>query len=96
MPPEAWGAVGLIGGAIVAGAIAWLNGRRAQRHDTGTLALNIANSLREDVNRLSARVEVLERDRNAYRSWSHTLWSHIHNERVPRTPAPDWPEDLAR
>ena len=62
----------------------------------GKMALELVNSLRAEVDRLSARVETLERDRNAYRSWSHVLWDHIHSDETPRLPAPKWPEELAR
>lgn len=96
MPPEAWGPLGLLAGVLVTAGFAWWRDRNKPKVDAGALALDLAGSLREDVSRLSARVELLERDRNAYRSWSHVLWSHIHDERVPRVPAPNWPEDLAR
>lgn len=96
MPPEVWGPLGVLVGVTVTGFVSWLRDRHRPKIDAATLALNLAESLREDVSRLSGRVEVLERDRNAYRSWSHVLWSHIHDEQAPRTPAPTWPENLAR
>lgn len=89
MPPEAWGALGVLGGALIAGFVAWMKDRSADKNNAGTLALALAQ-------RLDARVEVLERERNAYRSWSHVLWSHIYDEQAPRLPAPSWPVDLAR
>lgn len=89
MPPEAWGALGVLGGAVMTAIVAWANSNRTSKADAGTLALSM-------VTRLDARVEVLERERNAYRSWSHVLWAHIYDEQVPRLPGPTWPEDLAR
>lgn len=96
IPAEAWGPIGIAAGALIAGLVNWWLGRKKPQVDAGTLALNLAASLREDVTRLSARVESLELDRNAYRSWSHVLWAHIHDEQTPRMPAPSWPNDLAR
>lgn len=96
MPPEAWGALGLLAGALVTGFVAWWRDRKKPQVDTGTLALDLVRTTSVELARVSARVEVLERDRNAYRSWSHVLWSHIHDERVARLPAPTWPDDLAR
>lgn len=89
MPPEAWGALGVMAGGGLTALVAWANSKRSSKADAGTLAL-------EMVKRLDARVEILERERNAYRSWSHVLWSHIYDEQAPRLPAPTWPHDLAR
>lgn len=89
VPGPVWGLLGVIGGGLIAAAVALFNGRRE------TLGKIVA-ALQTEVVRLSGRVESLERDRNAYRSWSHVLWQHIHDPAVPRTPAPIWPTDLPR
>ncbi len=82
MPAEAWGGLGVMVGALIAGIVALIRGRR--------------DSLEKRVERLEARVEALEDERDAYRSWSHVLWFHIHDGATPRLPAPEWPEDLPR
>lgn len=93
MPVELWGPLGVVAGALITGltawVVAWVRERRTARSDAGTLALQMVRDL-------TARVEALEHDRNAYRSWSHVLWWHIHDETVPRIPAPAWPDELAR
>lgn len=89
VPPALWGLIGVIGGAVIAGGVALFNGRRE------TLGKIVA-ALQTEVVRLSGRVETLEKKSDAYRSWSHTLWQHIHSEGTPRTPAPPWPDDLPR
>lgn len=82
VPAPLWGVVGVAIGGVVTLMVAVLNGRR--------------DSLEKRVARLEARVESLEEERDAYRSWSHVLWFHIHDLATPRTPAPVWPEDLPR
>lgn len=92
LPGPAWVLIGVLATALVT----WTLGLLKNKQDAGTLALNLANSLRDDVSRLDARVETLERERNAYRSWAHVLWGHIFDENTPRIPPPNWPVDLAR
>lgn len=100
IPAAAWAAIGVIGATFltaVAAVIGHLVGSRNKvKNDAGTMALALATAQGQEIVRLSSRVEALERDRNAYRSWSHVLWDHIHDEEVPRTPAPTWPEHLPR
>lgn len=99
-PPEVWSVVGVVGSALlIAGAAIvghFVGARRAQKADAGTLALGIANNLQQQIAELNTRVSSLESDRNAYRSWSHVLWDHIHDSGKPRLPAPLWPEGLSR
>ena len=89
IPSAVWGVIGVSFGGLVAGLFSLANGRR------DALA-KILPSLQADVADLRNRVENLERERNAYRSWSHVLWFHIHDTSTPRIPAPVWPEDLPR
>lgn len=100
IPGPAWGAIGVVIAALFAGVGAlirdWWAGRREAKVDAGQLALEYAKGLKDDVDRLTSRVESLEHDRNAYRSWSHVLWDHIHDSTTPRTPAPTWPTELPR
>ena len=58
-------------------------------------SLAFVKTLQDEVRDLRSRMESLEHERSAYRSWAHTLWSHIHSAE-PRTPAPQWPTDLPR
>jgi outer membrane murein-binding lipoprotein Lpp len=89
IPAPVWAVIGVLGGAVIAGGVALFNGRRE------TLGKIVA-ALQTEVVRLSGRVESLEQGRDAYRSWSHVLWSHIHDGATPRVPAPTWPPDLPR
>ena len=96
LPPHIWAwssAVIVAAIAAASGVIGHLFGGRKTKQDG--LAILVEN-LQEEVKRLASRVEALEHDRNAYRSWSHVLWQHIHDESVPRKPAPQWPDELPR
>ena len=100
VPSAVWGAIGVTAAAVftVGGALVrdWWANRRESKVDAGQLALEYAKGLDSKVARLEARVTVLEGERNAYRSWSHVLWDHIHDTDNPRIPAPAWPTDLPR
>lgn len=100
MPDALWTALGVVGAAALAALAAIIGhlvgSRNKAKVDAGQLALQLATTQGEEIGRLSGRVTSLEIDRNAYRSWSHVLWDHIHDENVPRTPAPIWPTTLAR
>lgn len=100
IPGELYAAAGIILAATIT-AVAAIIGHnlgtsRGKKSDAGSLALQIANTLQARIDTLEKRVISLEHDRNAYRSWSHILWEHIHDEDKPRTPAPTWPENLPR
>ena len=100
IPGELYGAAAIVAAAAITAAAAIVGhnvgAQRAKKSDAGSLALQIANTLQARIDTLEARVVLLEHDRNAYRSWSHQLWDHIHNENKPRIPAPIWPENLPR
>lgn len=100
VPAAVWTTFGVVFAAFVTAAAATIGhlvgSRNKTKNDAGTMALALATAQGQEIVRLSSRVEALERDRNAYRSWSHVLWDHIHDEEMPRTPAPTWPEHLPR
>ncbi|WP_460801467.1 hypothetical protein [Microbacterium sp. GXF6406] len=95
-PEHIWG----WSGAIIVAAIAAvgvitghvIGSQKSKRDDLQALV----DQLQEEIHRVSARVETLEQTRDAYRSWSHVLWAHLHDERTPRLPPPSWPIDLPR
>ena len=100
IPAHIWAVVSAIGVSVV-GAFATLGvskagsrQSRSEQNDDRLIAL--VDQLQEEVVRLGARVGVLEARSDAYRSWAHVLWAHIHDTSRPRLPAPDWSSDLPR
>lgn len=100
IPGPAWGAVGVLGAAIVGviGAFvgSWMSNRRASKLDAGTLALEYAKGLREDLEEVKGRVTVLEDERDAYRSHAHVLHEWGYTAQTPENPRPIWPATLPR
>ena len=100
IPAPAWTAIGLLGAALIAGVGAffgnWISNRSKAKVDAGQLALEYATGLRQDLDHLKARVEILESERNAYRSHAHTLHEWGGHVETTERPRPLWPDNLAR
>ena len=100
VPGPAWGAIGVLGAALVAAVASiltgWAKDRNKAKVDAGQLALEYATQLRTDVDDLKQQVAELMAERNAYRTHAHVLHEWGGFIQTPENPRPVWPATLPR
>lgn len=96
LPPHIWAWSSAIIGTLVAAVTGWIGhlvGSRKNRQDGLS---QLVDQLQQEVARLAARVEALERHRDAYRDWSIVLWEWGSDVQTDESPRPSWPDGLPR
>lgn len=96
LPAHIWSWASAVIVAATAAVSAFVTSAVASRRNRADGLSALIDQLQEEVQRLAARVEALERHRDAYRDWSIVLWEWGGDVHSPENPRPTWPDDLPR